>query len=360
MIHIIIGTKAQLIKMAPVMALLEKKSIPYNFIFTSQHKEKINDLLDNFNLKKPDYILYRGKKDITSTFQMGIWFVSCVVELWRNKITIFKNDKQGIVLVHGDTFSTLLGALMGKLAGLKVGHVESGLRSFNLFHPFPEEITRLLTFKLSNSFFCSSNWAIQNLNNEKGEKINLENNTLIDSVNLALSLSERSNVTIPDKSFGIVSMHRYENIFNRENLDRCIKLIETLANKYPLLFILHLPTEKQLKKFNFYERLKSNPNIEMRPRYDYFDFIALLKKSELLITDGGSNQEECSYIGHPCLLLRQATERQEGLGENVVLSEYDENKALQFIKNLAAYKYPRKKPKRSPSHILVQKCASFQ
>jgi len=360
MIHIVIGTKAQLIKMAPIMAILQKKGVSYNFIYTSQHKEKMWALLDNFNLKKPDYILYQNKKDVTSIIQMGIWFFTCIIELWKNKSEIFKNDNKGIVLIHGDTFSTLLGAVMGKMVDLNVGHVESGLRSFNLFHPFPEEITRLLTFKLSNIYFCPGNWAIQNLKKEKGEKINLENNTLVDSVNLALSLSDRSQVVIPDKSFGIVSIHRYENIFKRENLNRCIQLIEIIANKHPLLFVLHLPTEKQLKKFEFYDRLINNPNIEMRPRYDYFDFIALLKNSNFLITDGGSNQEECSYMGHPCLLLRKATERQEGLAKNVVLSEYDENKVLLFVNNLSDYRYPAQMPNISPSTILVEQCVSYQ
>ena len=149
MIHIIIGTKAQLIKMAPVMKLLEQQGIEYNYISTGQHRETMDDILANFGIKLPDQITYTGK-DITSVIQMFTWSVRNIVHTLQNKHAIFRNDTNGIVLVHGDTFSTLLGALMGKIAGLKVGHIESGLRSFNLFHPFTEEITRILTFRLSD------------------------------------------------------------------------------------------------------------------------------------------------------------------------------------------------------------------
>lgn len=359
MIHIVIGTKAQLVKMAPIMARLEQQQIPYNFIATSQHKEKMDDLLDNFDIKRPDYTLYRDKKDVTSILQMGRWLLSCLWEAWKNKKTIFQNDQSGIVLVHGDTFSTLLGALMGHLAGLKIGHVESGLRSFHLFHPFPEEITRLLTFKLSHIYFCPGQWAVDNLKNETGKKINLGNNTLQDSLQLALAHNANSTINLPEYPFGTVSMHRYENIFSAENLKKCITIIEKIATQHRLLFILHLPTKKQLIKYGLLERLENNASIELRPRYDYFDFIALLKESQFLITDGGSNQEECAYLGHPCLLLRKASERQEGLNQNVLLSNYDDSLITEFMAQPEKWRQDPLANTEPPSQIIVNFCKQW-
>jgi UDP-N-acetylglucosamine 2-epimerase (non-hydrolysing) len=157
MIHVVLGTKAQLIKMAPVMRRLREREIQYNYIATGQHRDTMHDMLTEFELPPPDVTLYTGP-DITKPFQMAKWTASILRRCITSRKEIFGQDKQGIVLVHGDTLSTLLGALAGRLAGLKVGHVESGLRSFHLFDPFPEELTRLLTFRLSHLLFCPGDW----------------------------------------------------------------------------------------------------------------------------------------------------------------------------------------------------------
>lgn len=359
MIHIILGTKAQLIKMAPVIREFANNEVPYNFIYTGQHKETINDILDNFQIQPPDITLYSGD-DITSVPKMMVWSIFIISKTLTKKVDIFKGDKKGIVLVHGDTFSTLLGALMGKLAGLKVGHVESGLLSNNLLHPFPEEITRVIVFRLSNYMFCPGEWAVDNLSKYKGKKINMEHNTLCDAFNLALPKFTGSNsVLIPDQIYAVISLHRFENIFSKAALERVVKIVEWISKKYFLVFILHKPTDKKLNQFNLYQRLESNPNIELRPRYDYFKFIQLISGSKFVVSDGGSNQEECYYLGKPILLLRRATERQEGLNKNCVLSEYSMEKIEKFLDNLENYQFPIKKLETSPSKIVVEHSQFF-
>ena len=152
-----------MIKIAPVMAGLQAQQIDYNFIFTGQHKNTMDELRENFGIRKPDAVLYHGK-DVTGLFQMLFWMVRILFKTLFHRSEIFsKHGKNDIVLVHGDTFSALLGALMGKAAGKKVGHVESGLRSFNIFHPFTEEMTRILVFYLSDYYFYPGDWALQNL-----------------------------------------------------------------------------------------------------------------------------------------------------------------------------------------------------
>ena len=119
MIHIVLGTKAQLIKMAPVMVRLKERGLPYNFISTGQHRATMDEMLDEFGLKEPDVVLYTGA-DIVSLPQMFVWALRILWKCMIARREIFGPDARGLVLVHGDTFSTLLGALMGRLAGLRV------------------------------------------------------------------------------------------------------------------------------------------------------------------------------------------------------------------------------------------------
>jgi UDP-N-acetylglucosamine 2-epimerase (non-hydrolysing) len=353
MIHIIIGTKAQLIKMAPILRQLQLQDIEYNYILTGQHKDTVSDIANNFDLKQPDYILYSGQ-DITSIFKMGIWFAKCLIKTLFNKKHIFKNDKNGVVLVHGDTFSTLLGAVIAKLAGLKVAHIESGLRSFNLFHPFPEELTRILVFRLANYCFCPGDWAIQNLQGYKAQKIDTQFNTLYDALMQVIPRLETIDVDIPNYDYAVVSLHRFENIYNQASLQRIVTIVSDIAKNKKLLFILHKPTEKKLHQFNLYQTLAQNPQIECRQRYDYFRFIKLVYHADFIISDGGSNQEECYFLGKPILLLRQATERNEGIGQNCVLSGYKQAIISDFVQNYQKYQYPLQQLSPSPSDIIVE------
>jgi UDP-N-acetylglucosamine 2-epimerase (non-hydrolysing) len=359
MIHVVIGTKAQLIKMAPIMKLLQDENTGYNYISTGQHRETMDDIHRNFGLKSPDYRLYQGK-DITSVTRMAAWGTSNILRTVQHKREIFKNDTNGIVLVHGDTFSTLLGAVMGKVAGLKVAHIESGLRSFRLLHPFPEEITRILTFRLADYMFCPGEWAINNLEKYSDKTINTGLNTLYDSLRHALPAIEAiTDVEIPDHAYGIITLHRFENIYKKQAVDRILSIIERISRKKQLLFIMHKPTRMQIEKYGYLQRLERNPNIHLRPRYDYYRFIRLVMDAEFLISDGGSNQEECYYLGKPVLLLRKATERTEGLGRNCVLSEYKDALIDEFIDNVHKYRFDFLDSEQSPSRVIIEHCRQF-
>lgn len=359
MIHIVIGTKAQLIKMAPVMLALRSSGLTYRFISTGQHRDTMVDIQNNFGISEPDFVLYSGP-DITSIPKMIVWAVRILWKTIKSRREIFGDARNGIVLVHGDTFSTLLGALMAKLAGLKVGHVESGLRSHNIFHPFPEELTRLLTFMLSDYFFCPGEWAVDNLKKYKGEKINLGSNTLVDALEQARNMISAVDVDIPTQPYAIASLHRFENIFSRAALERLVGIVRHVANDKRILFILHKPTLNKLKEYRLYDVLANHPNIELRQRYDYFRFIKLISAADFVISDGGSNQEECHYLGKPILLLRQATERKEGLGENCVLSQYNQLIIDDFVRNFHKFERSSLNQTVTPSQRIATACQSFQ
>ena len=283
-IYVVIGTRAQLIKMVPLMALMQKQDIKYEFIYTAQHKETISRILKDFHVKDPDKTLYNRSEANTITKFLG-WAGIMFLKALRPK-GIFPN--KGIVLTHGDTITTTWTAIVGKLARCKVAHVESGLRSFNFFKPFPEEIMRWITFHFSDVYFCPNNWAVNNLKKYKGQKINLGANTLYDTVRTALD----SNTTIetPSDKFVVVSIHRYENIFTKKLEKKIIPLLEQISSEgFILIFVLHPSTRERLKKNGkrLYKRLDKNKRIILKDRYPYFEFIKLLEKSEFVITDGG-------------------------------------------------------------------------
>lgn len=346
-IYVVLGTKAQIIKMAPIMVELQRRGMDYTFIHTGQHKETMDDLISNFRIKKPDAYLYHGP-DVTRLGQVLPWILRVLYSAMHQR-RLFA--RRGIVLVHGDTFSTVLGALIGRLSGLDVAHVESGLRSFSILHPFPEELTRLVTFRLSDIFFCPNKWAVRNLRSYRGQKVDCGANTIYDALQLAMYSA--ADVPIPTEKYAVCSVHRFENIFQRAQLERIIEIVEEVSRVLRLLFILHPPTRRRLEEFGLWRRLVDNPGIEMRPRYDFFTFNRLLTNSEFILTDGGSNQEECFYLGKPCLLLRHRTERLEGLGTCVVLSKLDLDVIRQFVGNYHKYACGASCFGKGPSSVIV-------
>jgi len=364
MIHVVIGTRAQLIKMAPVIREIERRNLPMNLIMTGQHQETMSSLLDDFDVAATPVWLHTGR-EISGLGQVIPWFSSCLRQLTSkaSPLASIKTDVgDDVVLVHGDTFSTLLGALAARIKRMRVGHVESGLRSFNFFHPFPEELTRLAVFRLADIAFCPDAWSASNLKRYRLKVVDTQGNTLLDGLRSALNLGRMPPNPIPEGAFGVVSIHRFENIFFKKRLARILDMLEDAATRYPLVFVLHPATRRNLTRDGHMERLAANPRFHLWPRMGYFDFVTLLNRSAFVITDGGSNQEELSYLGKPTLLMRQATERQDGLGANVVLSGYDPGRVRAFIDDIeqrAGTAIPLHSLL-SPSAIIVDSLLPFQ
>lgn len=339
MFLVMIGTKAQLIKMAPIMKEMELQSVPYRFVLTGQHKETITDIINAFEIKSPDFELVNISESDTS-IKLLKWLVKSLyrgvfpkkgMNPWRGKITA--------TLVHGDTLSTLVAAFLSRLKGIPVCHIEAGLRSFDYFHPFPEEIIRVLVSKLSTYYYCPDDWSFNNLKSISPKKIriNTKCNTLLDSVKMAVMSG--ISVDIPDEPFSIASVHRYENLSDNDRFGFIMKQIELAAESIKIIFVLHPATRAKLKNTVWWDRLEKNQNIILFPRTDYIRFIKLLSKANFLISDGGSNQEECSFLNIPCLLMRKKTERIDGLGGNVILSNYSVDTINKFVeKNIGSIK----------------------
>jgi UDP-N-acetylglucosamine 2-epimerase (non-hydrolysing) len=355
MIHIIVGTRAQIIKMAPIMKELENREIDYNYIFLAQHKETMYEIMAQFGIKKPDIVIADMKKDITNVKDMIFWSFRVLIYSFFKSKKIFRNDQQGVVLIHGDAPPLFLGALMAKRQGLKVAQVEAGLRSHNYLKPFPEELTRVFSAKLGliDIFFCQDEKAIKNISHYKKTAYCTRYNTILDSLHLAKKSILAKKQTKNNEKFAIVSLHRFETIIKKEKLEMVIAEIKKIADKIKLFFILHPPTRVSLKKKGLYDRLEENPRCILLPRQTFFEFNSLLGKAEFLITDGGSNQEECFYLGTPCLLFRSETERSEGVGENVVISNFDPAIIKTFLANYSSYRRRPIPTIFSPSRFIV-------
>ena len=353
----IVGTRAQLIKMAPVLRSLERGDADFSLLFTGQHQVTMAALLQEFGVETRPVYLYQGP-EITGTVQMGVWFIRTLVAALRRRRELFPpvSAANRCVVVHGDTFSTLLGALLGMLTRQEVVHVESGLTSERLWEPFPEEITRRIVFRLTHLAFCPGDWAVANMQQRNAVCINTGANTIVDAVREATARTAPASDLIPPHPFAVVSIHRFENVFNAKRFLFIVEALEKIAQSIPLVFVLHPATKKQAIKLGLMSRLEHNDTIKLQDRLTYVPFMSLIGRSRFVVTDGGSNQEELSYLGVPTLLMRGATERAESLDDNVVLSHYDEAVIERFVSDALAHEHlPTTLPAgASPSDLIAR------
>lgn len=355
-IYFFIGTTAELIKVFPIMQILDSKNIKYKIIVSGQNKLDKN-ILNNIGINNIDIVLFEGKIKQSSLGLLS-WFIKTLVKSIFTLKKEFKNIKKcdSYMLVHGDTVSTVMGAVLGKIHGLNIVHIEAGLRSFNYFKPFPEEIDRMIVSKIADIHCCPNEWSMKNIKNKNSIKINTIQNTLYDSLNYALTLNTKSNLydKLKNERFFVFVFHRQENLFDKELTKSIMKKIVTYSKEnIPALMIMHSPTKSTLVKYDMLEMIENTESIITTDRLDYFEFMKVLSISEFIVTDGGSNQEESYYFGKPCLILRKETERNEGLGENVLLSNLDSNIIDNFFDNPLKYKKDFVKLDEKPSEKIV-------
>jgi UDP-N-acetylglucosamine 2-epimerase (non-hydrolysing) len=341
MIAFVLGTKAELIKCMPVMKELEKRKIDYYLIHTGQHS--IIDLVKDFSVKEPDIILYKPPKFssrfMVKTHKAFFWGLILIAKIRKalNRI------KPSFVLYHGDTLSTACAAIASSnLFGNKQwknAHLEAGLRSFDIFEPFPEEISRKIADRFSDILFAPSDLSVENLKREKlkGELIKTDN-TIVDSVLISLKIAKKRKLKkSKEKKYVVVNIHRHENIKSKERMRKIVEIIKSVS--LPIFWPIHDNTKKQLEKFGFWKELQGE-GINFSPLVGYIEFLWLIKNSTYLITDGGSIQEESLALKKPCILLREKTERQEGLKTGInFLTGLDINYTRKIIKKLESGKF---------------------
>ena len=312
-ILICIGTRPEAIKMAPVYFQFLKSGYNTKLCVTAQHRDLLDQVLDFFKMT-PDFDL-----DLMTANQTLNKLSSRILDGIDN---IFIQHKIDLVLVHGDTTTSSVIALAAFNRKIKVAHVEAGLRTYNKHSPFPEEMNRQLTGRLSDYHFAPGETARQNLINEgvADNSILVTGNTVIDALKTTSTILDVGfNNTVIDtlkenidfsKKIILVTGHRREN-FGSGFDSICDALIEiSKADDVALVFPVHLNPNVQDV---VYKKLSNLPNVHLIAPLDYPTFIWIMKQAHLIISDSGGVQEEAPTFGVPVLVTRTVTERQEGV-----------------------------------------------
>ncbi len=327
----IIGTRAQLIKVAPVIVESEKNGIKCTLVMTGQHLETMRDLIDEFGIKSQEIEATKAKEN-SSILSLIAWLPKAYLGVLRQLEKLSVKSREIDVLVHGDTLSTVLGALAGRQLGARVVHLESGLTSHRIFDPFPEEISRRIVFSLSHIAMCPNQETLNHmkLKYPKCKAVNTDGNTILDSIKIT-GISRTSKAM--EQPYLVVSLHRFQNIYNKPRIFQIVELLERVSQSHKIKFVLHPATRKRLIKYGLLEQMQKNSNIELIPRLGYSAFLRLAADSACVLTDGGSNQEELAALRVPTIIMRQATERTDGLGENAAMESDLIDGVLAYIAN---------------------------
>ena len=258
-------------------------------------------------------------------------------------------------MIHGDTLTTLVSLLYAKRCKLTVAHVEAGLRSFHLLHPFPEEIIRRIAMSSSDLLFAPSLWALENLKRMgyASKTFNIGANTGEDAIRYALAKAGEEGR--PKEPYVVATVHRFETIYSRHRLSVVMELLRRVAANKKVLLVLHDPTRQQLAKTGLLARISETEGISIFPLQPYLPFVSLLAGADYVITDGGSIQEECYYLDKPCLVVRSRTERVEGIGENALLVGFDRERMDRALQNLPLLRRKGVRKPVRPSALIVDR-----
>ncbi|HEY7227786.1 MAG TPA: UDP-N-acetylglucosamine 2-epimerase (non-hydrolyzing) [Nitrososphaeraceae archaeon] len=342
----VVGARPNFIKLAPIHQTLcdisAGNSINHSIVHTGQHYDynlsKI--FFKEFGIPKPEFELEVGSG--TPGYQIG----EMVKKI--EKVFLENFNEFDLALVYGDTNSTIAGAIAARSSGLKIAHVESGLRSFD--RRMPEEINRVLTDHISDYLFAPTMSAVRNLEREHVfGKIIYTGDISVEIVNKAAKLFEnRSSILnyleLRPKSFILFTMHRDENTSSQESLASVIHAFEILSgsyvrhaaesDSYTIVFPIHPRTAKLLKDHNLYARLEKCKNLKIIEPVGYLDFLNLMQNAIKVITDSGGAQKEAYLLGVPCITIRRNTEWLETVNEGWnLLTDTDTNRIVEAVKN---------------------------
>ncbi|HEY4675127.1 MAG TPA: UDP-N-acetylglucosamine 2-epimerase (non-hydrolyzing) [Candidatus Bathyarchaeia archaeon] len=311
-ISIVLGTRPEIIKMSPVIRECERSGLDYFILHTGQHYSYNMDkvFFEQLELPKAKHNLDVGSG--THGEQTGKILIG--VE------KILSKEKPDIALVEGDTNTVLAGALAAAKLGIKVGHVEAGLRSYD--RQMPEEINRVLADHCSNLLFAPTEKAKNTLIKEgiPPDNISVTGNTVVDAVHQNLQISKRKvhkKLGINRYGYFLATVHRQENVDNEKRFREIMKGLAMIQEKFgfPVIYPIHPRAKKQLNTFNI-----ALNGVKIIEPLDYLSFLELENNAKLILTDSGGVQEEACILSVPCVTLRYNTERPETLdvGSNVL------------------------------------------
>lgn len=317
-VMLIFGTRPEAIKMAPLVKALQAETGSFQTVVcvTGQHREMLDQVLQIFHIK-PDYDL--------NVMKPGQDLYDVTASILLKMRDVLQTEKPDMVLVHGDTTTSMAAALAAFYQQIPVGHVEAGLRTHNVCSPWPEEMNRQLTARMSAIHFAPTALCKDNLLKEgvSEENIYVTGNTVIDALHLIVSQCGISLSKPSSKRMVLITGHRRENF--GEGMKHICQAIKTLAERFPevdFIYPVHPNPNVRHAVAEFLDvdgnAHTSYPNIHLVKPMNYVDFVGTLAQSTLVLTDSGGIQEEAPGLGKPVLVMRNTTERQEAVAAGTV------------------------------------------
>lgn len=303
----VFGTRPEAIKMAPLVKELKmRKEIEMIVCVTAQHREMLDQVLEAFDIK-PDYDL--------NIMKQGQTLGEVTTRALKGLEEVIKETKPDIVLVHGDTTTTFAGALAAFYNGVSIGHVEAGLRTWDKYSPYPEEMNRQMVGCLADMHFSPTSLSAENLLNEgkKKENIYITGNTAIDAMQTTIKEDYYHEVFdwIGDSRMILLTAHRRENL--GEPMYHIFKAVKRIVDEFEdikVVYPIHMnPKVREVAN----EVLKDCDRVKLIEPLEVVDFHNFINKSYIILTDSGGIQEEAPSLGKPVLVLRDTTERPEGI-----------------------------------------------
>jgi UDP-N-acetylglucosamine 2-epimerase (non-hydrolysing) len=319
----VVGARPNFMKVAPVVRALEKRAgVEQTLVHTGQHYDaNMSDVFfRQLEIPAPDVNLAVGA---------GSHACQTAEIMTRFEPVVLERDPD-LVLVYGDVNSTVAAALVCAKLSVPVGHVEAGLRSFD--RSMPEEINRLVTDQLADLLFTPSEDGDLNLQREgvPPEKIHRVGNVMIDSLVRLLPEASRYSANGFPESYALVTLHRPSNVDDGEALQKLLRSLLEISRQLPLVFPVHPRTRRRITEFGL-----QSDQLHLLDPLPYVEFLALQRNARVVITDSGGIQEETTYLGVPCLTLRDNTERPVtvSMGTNILVGQ-DENKLCREISKI--------------------------
>jgi UDP-N-acetylglucosamine 2-epimerase (non-hydrolysing) len=256
-----------------------------------------------------------------------------------------------IVLVHGDTFTAPLGALIGHRLGARVGHVEAGMRSGSLRHPFPEEVNRRLAGRIVDIHFAPTETEVENLRGRRGVVVNTGANTVVDAVKYALARPEGVQLHLPEE-FAVSTLHRFELVRQEEQYREVLEILKEYAEKLPVVYFAGASERERLSSYGLLDMFDGE-RFRIHDKLPYVHFLPVLAQARFVVTDSGGLQQETGHLGIPCAVHRAHTEVMAGEGERFVLTRLEAARLRGFLDDPERYRAGGTLDAYHPSRIIA-------
>lgn len=354
-VMLVFGTRPEAIKMCPLVKEFQKQSEEFETIVcvTGQHREMLDQVLKIFDVK-PDYDL--------NIMKQGQDLTDVTVRILTGMRDVFKTCKPDVVLVHGDTTTSTAAALAAFYAQIPVGHVEAGLRTHNIYSPWPEEMNRQITGRIATYNFSPTPLSAKNLRDEKAHgAIYITGNSVIDALHMVVdklkndqALAEEQDKVLLEAGYDVTRLahgkklvlitgHRRENF--GDGFIRMVTAMKDLSEKYPdvdFVYPMHLNPNVRKPIHEVFGEDLTRPNFFFIEPLQYLEFVNLMSKATIVLTDSGGIQEEAPGLGKPVLVMRDTTERPEALASgtvHLVGTDYDKivNEVSTLLDDKVAY-----------------------